>query len=82
MSFDCLTEIKENEKLKQLPVIIFSTSFNAEEMSLLYNQGAHHYIRKPANFKNLKSVIHKALLLRRQSSSLEQPPKEKFVIQP
>ncbi len=34
--FDCLKEIKLNEKLKQLPVVIFSTSFDAEVATLLH----------------------------------------------
>jgi len=79
--FECLCEIKLNEKLKHLPVIIYSTSFNLEVMDLLYNNGAQHYIRKPADFENLKSVIKKALSISGQSKSL-QPSKEKFVIQP
>jgi CheY-like chemotaxis protein len=79
--FDCLAEIKANEKLKQLPVIIYSTSYNLEVMDLLYKKGAHHYIRKPADFKNLKSVLHKALSLSGQTEFVR-PSKEKFVIQP
>ena len=79
--FDCLAEIKSNEKLNQLPVIIYSTSFNPEMIDILYNKGAHLYIRKPADFKNLKSVIHKALSLSGQTKNVR-PSKEKFVIQP
>ncbi len=79
--FDCLAEIKANEKLQQLPVIIYSTSFNPEVMDLLYNNGAHYYIRKPADFKNLKSVLHKALSISRETIHAR-PSKEKFVIQP
>jgi CheY-like chemotaxis protein len=61
--FDCLAEIKLNEKLKKLPVIIFSTSFNKEVVELLHGKGAHYYIRKPAEFSNLKKVILKSLKL-------------------
>ncbi|CAN5254421.1 response regulator [soil metagenome] len=78
---DCLNEIKQNENLKQLPVIIYSTSFNPEVMELLYTQGAQHYIRKPGDFENLKSVIKKAISLIRQPNTLK-PSKEEFVIQP
>ena len=61
--FECLTEIKLNEKLKQLPVIIFSTSFNPEIANRLQENGAKYYIRKPAEFDNLKKIIHKSLTL-------------------
>ena len=59
----CLSEIKLNEKLKQLPVIIFSTSFNPEIAHQLQHQGAKYYIRKPPEFSNLKKIIHKSLTL-------------------
>ena len=79
--FECLSEIRQHEKLKQLPVIIYSTSSNPEVMDLLYNNGAHHYIRKPADFAHLKSVISKAITLSRHDKKV-QPPREEFVIHP
>ena len=39
--FECLSEIKLNKKLKQLPVIIFSTSFEQDDVNLLYKNGAN-----------------------------------------
>jgi CheY-like chemotaxis protein len=77
--FDCLAEIKENERLKNIPVIIFSTSFNAEVVELLYDKGANYYIRKPAYFSDLKKVISHALDLIVQNPN-ERPPKELFVL--
>ena len=77
---ECLSEIKSNEKLKQLPVIIYSTSLNHEVVDLLYEKGAHWYIRKPGNFKKLKRIIFEALTNTFQNN-LQKPSKEKFVIQ-
>ncbi len=79
--FECLAEIKLNEKFNQIPVIIFSTSRNPEVMDMLYNKGAKYYIRKPPTFVNLKSVINKAIALCRENK-ISQPSKEKFVIEP
>lgn len=78
---ECLTEIKGSEKLRQLPVIIYSTSSNLEVMDLLYEKGAQYYIRKPADFSNLKSVIGSAIDLIDQKKVF-QPTREEFVIQP
>ena len=67
--FECLSEIKENEKLKDLPVIIFSTSFprdiNYEQglIDLLYQIGAQEYIRKPSQFSQFKTIIQQSLTL-------------------
>ena len=78
---ECLSEIKQHEELKQLSVIIYSTSYNPEVMDLLYDRGAQHYIRKPADFAKLKSVVNKAIALSGQNN-IFQIPKEKFVVQP
>lgn len=59
--FECLTEIKQNKKLKNLPVVIFSTSSSADSMSKLFKTGADVYIRKPSCFEQLVQVIRHAL---------------------
>ena len=61
--FECLSEIKGNERLKNLPVIMFSTSNSRDNMSSAFRNGAHVYIRKPANFEQLKELIYHALPL-------------------
>ena len=77
--YECLSEIKRNNKLKQLPVIIFSTSFEEKEVNRLYETGAHYYIRKPADFSELKKVIYQALVLATEDNMM-QPAQEHFVI--
>ena len=59
---DCLKEIKNSESFKELPVIIFSTSYHPDIASKLYNFGANHYIRKPNTFSSLKNVINQVLI--------------------
>ena len=59
--FECLTEIKQNQKLKNLPVVIFSTSNCDDSMNILFKTGADVYIRKPSNFEQLVQVIKHAL---------------------
>jgi CheY-like chemotaxis protein len=67
--FECLSEIKENEKLKDLLVVMFSTSFpkdrNYEEnmIKMLLKIGAYDYIRKSGDFAQLKQVIHNTLIM-------------------
>ena len=83
---ECLAEIRLNKKLKGLFVIIFSTSSEQDIVNMLYKNGAHHYIRKPPEFAQLKKVIHAALkiitkgLPAGKTGNVEQPPKEKFVL--
>ena len=78
--FECLKEIKQNEKFKALPVIIYSTSFDKDVIKLLYNQGALCYIRKPADFPKITEVIEYALQLISQTTNL-QPKIDNFILQ-
>jgi len=77
--FICLEEIKRDSKLKHLPVIIFSTSYDENVADLLYKNGAQHYICKPADFAQLKIVIGRALELI-SKENISKPPKEKFLL--
>ena len=77
--YECLLEIKSSERLKHIPVIIISTSFDHDTVNLLYEKGADHYIRKPAAFSNLKHTIHKAISLASVCYK-KQPGKENFII--
>lgn len=58
---ECLSELKQNEKLKHIPVVMFSTSNAWETINMLFKSGAHVYIHKPSDFSQLKQVIHHAL---------------------
>ncbi len=78
--FECLTEIKQDEKLKQLPVIIYSTSLNSDMVNMLYEKGAHYYICKPPEFSSLKKVIHEAMTIM-SNEKPARPPKEKFILE-
>jgi CheY-like chemotaxis protein len=77
--FECLSEIKQNNKLKNLPVIIFSTSFEQEVVNLLYKNGAQYFIRKPSLFLQFKEIILHALLLI-LDESISHSTKENFVL--
>jgi len=77
--FECLAEIKLNKKLNGLRVIIFSTSSEQKTINLLYENGAQYYIRKPADFGDLKIVIEQALIQASQKT-MSQPAKEDFII--
>lgn len=61
--FECLSEIKHDAKLKDLPVVMFSTTNEQDKINILFNTGADVYIRKPSNFSELVQVLHHALPL-------------------
>lgn len=84
--FECLTDIKQNKNLVNLPVVIFSTSFEKEVVNLLYSSGAQYFIRKPSEFAQFKKIIFHVItlvtqhLLSGQGTFIVQPEKENFVL--
>ena len=52
-----LAEIKKNEKLKEIPIIIFSTSQLDDIIREAKLQGAKDFISKPSNFNELKRIL-------------------------
>ena len=60
---ECLREIKCNDKLKPIPIIMFTTAYNAELVNELYSGGVKYFIKKPNNFTQLKTVIERAISL-------------------
>lgn len=77
---ECLAEIKANDILKDIPVVIFSTSLDMEIVNKLYENGAHYYIRKPGDFNVLKKVIYQATVLLKEDN-INQPERNNFIIQ-
>ena len=77
--FECLSEIKLNSKLKLLPVVVYSTSFEQEVVNQLYKNGAQYFLRKPPEFSQFKKIILQTLSIIAQENTA-QPPQEHFVI--
>jgi CheY-like chemotaxis protein len=61
--FECLQEIMQNDRLKDIPIIVISTSFDPATVQHLFSKGVRYYICKPARFEHLKSVIQHGLSL-------------------
>ncbi|WP_405267933.1 response regulator [Cellulophaga sp. Ld12] len=59
----CLKEIRENPKLSNLSVAIYSTSSSERDIEDTFINGANVYINKPNSFGELKTVIEKVLQL-------------------
>lgn len=54
---EVLKEIKQNELFKNIPVIVFSTTNNEQEMRRCYELGANSYITKPNSFEGLIKTV-------------------------
>jgi len=57
-----LTEIKKDEKLREIPVVILSTSSNAATVAQVKQLGACHFFTKPGRFEDLVAILEKVLV--------------------
>lgn len=54
---ECLLEIKQNEKLNDIAIAIYSTSSSEEHIEETFVNGANIYIKKPSDFDDLKKIL-------------------------
>lgn len=64
--FECLEEIRNHQgQLKEVNIIMLSTSNNPENIQKALEMGATFYAVKPSSYEQLKSLIEKVLSMNR-----------------
>jgi CheY-like chemotaxis protein len=76
---EVLGEIRNSEKFKYVPVVMFSTSTYKEDIDYSYEHGANLYIPKGLFFSEQKNVI-RTLFTDEWDKYLTKIPREKFVL--
>ncbi len=76
---ECLKEIRETPRLKNIPVVIFSTSAYPNAIETTYSLGANCYICKPNSHQLLKKTIE-TVLSHNFWERNQQLPKDKFLL--
>ncbi len=74
----CLVEIKSDKRLKDIPVIIISTSLEPGLIEYLFMNVAHYFIRKPNAFSKLKFLLYNSIVL--LSQHLLKPDYKNFIL--
>ncbi|MCW3117317.1 MAG: rcp1 2, partial [Chitinophagaceae bacterium] len=77
--FECLAEIKQSQRLKHVPVVIFTTSFEQGVVNQLYQNGVQYFVRKPPEFSQFRKIIQHAISLIAKGN-ISQPTRENFVL--
>jgi len=54
---EVIKRIKSNNRLRTIPVIVYTTSRNKDDIKELYELGANAYITKPFNLSQAKKVL-------------------------
>lgn len=57
----CLSEIKKDKFLKEIPVIIYSTSSEKKDIMDAMQLGAAYYLQKPTRFQELSRALLKII---------------------
>jgi CheY-like chemotaxis protein len=54
---DILGRIKNNDHLKRIPVVVLTTTDDANEIQRCYDLGCNVYITKPVDYENFANAI-------------------------
>ncbi|GAB1541918.1 response regulator [Scytonema sp. NUACC21] len=54
---DLLQRLKQDRSLREIPIVVFTTSSNPMDIELCYQKGANGYLIKPMDFQNLQKTI-------------------------
>jgi len=76
---ECLEEIKNDKELKDIPVIVYSTSESTKDINDTYNSGANLYVTKPSSFSKMVSIL-KHIFTFRWDKLFTRPDKKNYVI--
>lgn len=57
----CLQKLKSNERLSSIPVVIYSTSKEPDEIEETERLGASHFLKKPNSVADLKKELEDIL---------------------
>jgi CheY-like chemotaxis protein len=76
--FECLAELRNDERFKHVPVVVLSTTAHKESVQQAYHTGANLYVKKPSTFGDLKQII-KSCTERPWKFIPQPPPFEDFL---
>ncbi len=54
---EALQEIKQDDKLKRIPIVVLTTSKAEEDIYRTYNLGVNSFITKPVSFEGLVDIM-------------------------
>jgi CheY-like chemotaxis protein len=77
--FECLLSVREDSRFNAMPIVIYSTSVNKNDIDKAYEYGANYFIVKPNSTEGLTTLLD--LLVEMKNSVLgKKPERDSFVI--
>jgi CheY-like chemotaxis protein len=77
----CIKEIRANSKYDSLPIIVYSSLQDLQNIEFCYREGSNLYAIKPNSLTELKSVLERVFAID-WKKMLYFPPMSQFVINP
>ena len=59
--FECLEEIRKNNSLRHIPVVVFSTSSSAKDRERSLQLGANHFLTKTNSFGAMRTQLSETI---------------------
>jgi DNA-binding response OmpR family regulator len=59
--FDCLIELRKKKELRDLPVVIFTTTSDLDTIKRMYEMGANAFFKKPNEFSIMRAKLESLL---------------------
>jgi CheY-like chemotaxis protein len=56
--FQCLEEIRRTKMLRDIFIVVYSTTASEPEIEEVFRKGANLFINKPNSFRELKTMLH------------------------
>jgi CheY-like chemotaxis protein len=60
---ECLAEIKSDERLNDMAIVIYSTSASENDIEETFVKGANVYMQKPSDFGVLKKLLSEVIII-------------------
>jgi CheY-like chemotaxis protein len=54
---EALTRIKQDPELRSIPVVVYTTSKDEQDIAASYDRGANSYIAKPAGHQSISEIM-------------------------
>ena len=77
---ECIVDIRKEDEFDNVPLVVYSTASDEEQLYRLKDLGAHRYLQKPNTFTQLKVKLENALNEISDESKLQDATYQDFII--
>lgn len=76
---ECLQLLRDDHKYDEVPILIYSTTVNKNDIDKAYKHGANYFLVKPGTVDDITDMVRKLCSMGKEAL-VTTPPREEFVI--